>query len=71
MTNSAGNAPEIVCQTFNIQEAAKILGVGRNELARAIKQGHIKVTSIPGCRSRVPRAELDRLLAGIAVGGKA
>lgn len=49
--------------TLSIAEAAKLLGVGRNQAYEAARRGEIPTIRI-GNRILVPRAALDRLLAG-------
>ena len=48
-------------QTFTIEEARAILGLGRNATYAAVKRGEIPAVRIGG-RWLVPRAELERLL---------
>ncbi len=52
-------------RTYTIEEAAKLLGIGRNHAYEAAKRGEIPVIRI-GKRMLVPKAALDRLLAGEA-----
>jgi excisionase family DNA binding protein len=49
------------CQTFKVQEAAKILGVSRNTAYDAVKTGQLPIIKI-GRRFLVPRAALERML---------
>jgi excisionase family DNA binding protein len=51
--------------TVSVPEAAKILGVGRNQGYEAVKNGQIPVIRI-GKRLLVPMAALDRMLKGTA-----
>jgi len=48
-------------QTYNIEEVARILGIGRNQTYEAVRTGQIPSIKI-GKRLLVPRAALDRLL---------
>jgi excisionase family DNA binding protein len=48
-------------QTYHVEEAAKLLGIGRNCAYEAAKRGDIPSIKI-GRRVLVPRAALDRLL---------
>jgi len=50
-------------QTYHLQEAAKILGIGRNQAYEAAKRGEIPSIKV-GKRVLVPRAALERLLRG-------
>jgi len=52
-------------QTYRLQEAAKILGIGRNQAYEAAKRGEIPSIKV-GKRVLVPRAALERLLRGEA-----
>ena len=47
--------------TYNIEEAAQLLGIGRNSCYEAAKRGEIPSVRL-GKRLVVPRAALDRLL---------
>ena len=49
--------------TYKIEEAGKLLGVGRNTVYEAAKRGDFPTIRI-GKRLLVPKAALDRLLAG-------
>lgn len=51
-------------QTYTIDEAAKILGIGRNSAFDAAKRGELPVIRL-GRRLVVPRAALQRLLAEV------
>jgi excisionase family DNA binding protein len=53
---------EIQRMTVTVQEAATILGVGRNKAYEAARSGEIPTIRI-GKRLLVPRAALKRLLA--------
>lgn len=48
--------------TLSVEEAAKVLGIGRNLCYDRVKTGEIPVIKI-GRRLLVPRAALERLLA--------
>jgi excisionase family DNA binding protein len=52
-------------QTYKIEEAAKLLGIGRNQAYEAAKRGDFPTIKI-GKRLLVPKAALDRLVAGPA-----
>jgi excisionase family DNA binding protein len=54
---------ELARKTYKIGEAAKLLGVGRNQAYEAAQRGEIPTIKI-GKRILVPRAALERLLAG-------
>ena len=56
-------APEIAPSTYKIEEAAKLLGIGRNHCYEAAKRGEIPSIRI-GRRLLVPKVALDRLLDG-------
>ena len=49
-------------QTLSVEEAAKVLGIGRNLCYDRVKTGEIPVIKI-GRRLLVPRAALEKLLA--------
>jgi len=49
-------------QTFTVEEAAALLGIGRNSAYQAIASGELPVVRI-GRRLLVPRAALERFLA--------
>ena len=49
--------------TLTVEEAARLLGVGRNQGYEAVRAGTIPSLRI-GRRLLVPKAALDRLLAG-------
>ncbi|TMJ62921.1 MAG: helix-turn-helix domain-containing protein [Alphaproteobacteria bacterium] len=51
--------------TYNIEDAGRLLGIGRNQAYDAAKRGDIPTIKI-GKRLLVPKAALDRLLAGEA-----
>ena len=52
-------------ETYTVIEAGKKLGVGRDAAYQAVREGSIPSIRI-GHRILVPRAALDRLLAGEA-----
>jgi excisionase family DNA binding protein len=56
--------------TYDVEETARILGLGRSATYEAIRRGEIPSIRI-GKRLLVPRAALDRLLGSEAVGGGA
>ena len=58
---------EIQRMTVTVEEAATILGVGRNKAYEAARSGEIPAIRI-GKRLLVPRAALKRLLAIGALG---
>jgi len=49
--------------TYQVEEAAELLGIGRNHCYEAAKRGDIPAIRI-GRRILIPRAALDQLLAG-------
>lgn len=51
-------------KTYSIEEAAQLLGIGRNHAYEAAKRGEIPVIRI-GKRLLVPKAALDRMLQGV------
>ena len=52
-------------QTYTIAETGRLLGIGRNQAYAAAKAGEIPTIRV-GKRLLVPKAALDRLLAGEA-----
>ena len=52
-------------KTYKIEEAGKLLGIGRNGAYEAAKSGQLPVIKI-GKRLLVPKAALDRMLNGEA-----
>ena len=50
-------------RTYTIDEAARLLGIGRNSAYEAATRGEIPTIKI-GKRVVVPKAALDRMLAG-------
>lgn len=53
-------------KTYGVEEAGRLLGIGRNQAYEAAKRGDIPTIKI-GKRILVPKAALDRLLSGDAV----
>lgn len=49
--------------TYRVEEAGRLLGIGRNQAYEAIRRGEIPVVRI-GKRLLVPKAALERMLAG-------
>ena len=56
------------CATVTVEEAARILGVGRNAAYQAVAIGTIPSIRI-GRRLLVPRAALDRMLGASPAAG--
>jgi excisionase family DNA binding protein len=52
-------------RTYSVEEAGRLLGVGRNQAYSAARDGQIPTIRI-GNRVLVPKAALDRMLAGEA-----
>lgn len=50
-------------QTLTVEEAARVLGIGRGSAYEAARVGHLPTIRI-GRRLLVPRVALERLLAG-------
>lgn len=50
-------------RTLTVEEAGRALGIGRNTAYEAIRRGQLPAIRI-GKRLLVPRAALERLLAG-------
>ena len=50
-------------RTYKIEEAARLLGIGRNQAYEAAKRGDFPIIRI-GARILVPKAAFDRLLDG-------
>jgi excisionase family DNA binding protein len=61
---------EIVKQTYSVEEAAKLLGIGRNSSYEAVRRGEIPALRI-GHRLLIPRLALERLLATAGDGREA
>jgi excisionase family DNA binding protein len=53
--------------TVSVDEAAKVLGIGRNQTYDGIKRGEIPSIKI-GKRILVPRAALEAMLTGAKAG---
>lgn len=53
----------LASKTYRIEEAAQLLGIGRNHAYEAAKRGDLPVIKI-GKRLLVPKAALDRMLNG-------
>jgi excisionase family DNA binding protein len=51
--------------TVTVEEAAELLGLGRNAAYEGVRRGQIPAIKI-GKRILVPRAQLERLLSGQA-----
>lgn len=49
--------------TLTVEQAAKILGLGRNSAYEGVRRGEIPVIKV-GKRLLVPRAALEKLLQG-------
>jgi excisionase family DNA binding protein len=49
-------------QTLTVEEAARLLGIGRNSAYEAVRRGEIPAIRI-GKRFVVPRAALERMLS--------
>lgn len=52
-------------KTYKIEEAGRLLGIGRNQAYEAAHRGDFPTIKI-GKRLLVPKAALDRMLAGEA-----
>jgi excisionase family DNA binding protein len=68
MEDTTTAAANVDRETYSVEQTAKILGIGRNLAYEAVKRGDIRVLGLAGSRSRVPRREIERLLAGVAAG---
>lgn len=53
-------------QTYNVEEAARLLGIGRNQAYEAARRGDFPTIRI-GKRLLVSKAALDRMLNGTGV----
>ena len=58
---NAANAAQLERQTYSVEEAAKVLGIGRGSAYRAVRSGELEAMKI-GKRLLVPHAVLNRLL---------
>lgn len=56
-------ATDLACMTYSIDEAAQVLGVGKDVLYRAAKRGEFPAFRL-GRALRVSRDYVDKLLAG-------
>lgn len=52
-------------KTYKVEEAGRLLGIGRNQAYEAAKRGDFPTIKI-GKRLLVPKAALDKMLAGEA-----
>lgn len=52
-------------RTYDVPDAARVLGTGRNALYEAIKRGEVPAIRV-GRRVLVPHAVVERMLAGEA-----
>ena len=50
-------------RTYKIEEAGRLLGIGRNQAYEAARRGELPTIKI-GKRLLVPKAALDRMLEG-------
>jgi excisionase family DNA binding protein len=50
-------------KTYDVDEAGRLLGIGRNAAYEAVKSGQLPVIKM-GRRLLVPKAALDRMLDG-------
>ena len=50
-------------RTYNVEEAARLLGIGRNQAYEAVRSGAIPSIRV-GKRLLIPKAPFDRLLNG-------
>ena len=50
-------------KTYDVEEAGRLLGIGRNQAYEAAKRGDFPTIRI-GKRVLIPKAALDRLLRG-------
>ncbi len=57
-------------QTLTVEEAAVVLGIGRNTAYQAVRQGTLPVVRI-GKRYLVPRVALRAMLSGASAGAGA
>lgn len=63
MKNEPAGDHKVQPATLGIKEAARILGIGKNQAYQAAHSGELPVLRIGG-RILVSRAALDRMLAG-------
>ena len=52
-------------QTFSIPQAARILGIHEEKIRAEVKRGRIKVVPLLDRNKKIPRSEIERLLAGV------
>lgn len=52
-------------QTYTVEEAGALLGLGRNSAFKAVRDGNIPAIRI-GRRLLVPRVAIERMLSGLA-----
>lgn len=64
LTNESEKANTITRRTYSVEEAGKILGIGRNAAYEAVKNGNISSVRI-GRRVVVPMAAIERMLGGL------
>jgi excisionase family DNA binding protein len=58
------DSSSVTPRTYKIEEAAQLLGIGRNQAYSAAKTGQLPGVIKIGKRLLVSRAALDRMLAG-------
>ena len=63
MERHHGGEPRTERQTLSVEEAARLLGLGRGAAYAAAKSGELPVIRI-GKRLLVPRVQLERMLTG-------
>ena len=54
--------------SMTIRDAARALTIDRRTLRRIIREGRCKTVGVLTNRQRVPKAEVERLLAEVAAG---
>ncbi|MFK0688013.1 helix-turn-helix domain-containing protein [Mesorhizobium sp. IMUNJ 23033] len=59
------DSQELTRATLTVVEAARRLGIGRNQAYEAARRGEIPSIKI-GKRLLIPRAQLERMLSGAA-----
>jgi excisionase family DNA binding protein len=52
-----------VVATYDVEEAAKVLGIGRNTAYKLIDEGQIPHLRL-GKKIRIPKIAIDRMLSG-------
>lgn len=58
-----GTNGQMQCRTYSVEEAAALLGIGRNTVYAAIRQGNFPTPVIRvGKRCVIPAVALDQLL---------